>query len=92
MFPYVAMLAVPGLFALTGARRAGVMLLLVALLYWLMIGFRFQVGMDWNNYLRIYERTQHLSTSDVFFDREPGRSQRLPKQHAHAGVVIYNEH
>ena len=38
------MLAVPGLFALTGARRAGVMLLLVALLYWLMIGFRFQVG------------------------------------------------
>jgi hypothetical protein len=46
VFPYLAMLAAPGAFALTGARRTGILLLLVALLYWVMIGFRFQVGAD----------------------------------------------
>jgi hypothetical protein len=46
LFPYLAMLAVPSSLALTGARRGGILLLFVALLYWLMIGFRFQVGAD----------------------------------------------
>jgi hypothetical protein len=74
MIPYILMIAVPGALALRGIRQSRVALLLVALLYWLMIGFRFHIGMDWNNYLRIYERTQHLAPSDVFFDREPGFS------------------
>jgi hypothetical protein len=72
MIPYILMIAVPALLALRGRPRSSVWLLVVAVLYWLMIGFRFHVGMDWNNYLRIYERTQHLSTADVFVDREPG--------------------
>ena len=72
MIPYVLMIGVPSMLALRGIRRSSVWLFLVALLYWLMIGFRFHIGMDWNNYLRIYERTQHLSTNDVFFGREPG--------------------
>lgn len=72
MIPYVLMIAVPGLLALRGIRQSAIWLFLVALLYWLMVGFRFHIGMDWNNYFYIYERTQHLSTSDVFFDREPG--------------------
>lgn len=46
MFPYLAMLALPGLLALTGSRRAPIILFLVALLYWVMVGFRFQVGSD----------------------------------------------
>jgi len=46
VFPYLAMLAAPGFFALTGVRRAGVTLLAIAVFYWLMIGFRFQVGAD----------------------------------------------
>jgi hypothetical protein len=74
MIPYIVMIAIPGMLAFRGARRGGLVLLLVAILYWLMIGFRFHIGMDWNNYLRIYERTQHLSTGDVFFEREPGFS------------------
>jgi len=72
MIPYILMIAVPGLLALRGIRRTAGWLLFVALVYWVMVAFRFHIGMDWNNYLRIYERTQHLSTSDVFFDREPG--------------------
>jgi hypothetical protein len=47
MFPYLGMLAVPSLVALTALRRSPIILFLVALLYWLMIGFRFQVGMEW---------------------------------------------
>ena len=72
MIPYVLMIAVPVLLALRGTPRSFGWLLAVAILYWLMIGFRFHIGMDWNNYLHIYERTQHLSNNDIFFGREPG--------------------
>jgi hypothetical protein len=47
MFPYLAMLALPGMFALSGVKRASLLLLAVAFVYWIMIGFRYQVGMDW---------------------------------------------
>ena len=72
MIPYVLMIGVPALLALRGMRGSASWLLLVALLYWLMVAFRFHIGMDWNNYLYIYQRTQHLAASDIFFDREPG--------------------
>ena len=72
VFPYLAMLAAPSSIALTGARRAGFLLFLVALFYWLMIGFRFQVGMDWNNYIFIYEQKKGLSLGALIFNREPG--------------------
>ena len=49
MFPYLAMFAVPGSIALSGARRSVFLLAVVGALYWAMIGLRFQVGMDWNN-------------------------------------------
>ena len=48
------------------------MLLLVALLYWMMIGFRFQVGADWNNYIFIYDWKKTGSLSELLVDREPG--------------------
>jgi hypothetical protein len=66
------MLAVPSSLALTGARRGGILLLFVALLYWLMIGFRFQVGADWNNYIHILEVKKDLPLGRLIFDREPG--------------------
>src|SRR5438270_9985924 len=73
VYPYLAMLAVPSSLALTGARRAGFLLLmLVASLYWLMIGFRFQVGADWNNYIFIFEQKRAYSLDRLIFDREPG--------------------
>ena len=46
MFPYLAMFAVPGSIALSGARRSVFLLAVVGALYWAMIGLRFQVGMD----------------------------------------------
>src|SRR4051794_11872025 len=66
------MLAVPSSLALTGTRRAGLLLLMAGLLYWLMIGFRFQVGMDWNNYIFIYEQKKGEALTSLMFNREPG--------------------
>lgn len=66
------MLAVPSSLALTGTRRAGFLLLVVGLLYWLMVGFRFQIGMDWNNYIVIYQWKSTYSLGQLLVDREPG--------------------
>jgi hypothetical protein len=72
MFPYLAMLGVPGALALTGARRASILLLLVALSFWIIIGFRFQVGMDWNNYIFIYDARKGETLNSLILNREPG--------------------
>jgi len=72
VLPYLAMLAVPSSLALTGARRTGFLLLVVGLLYWLMVGFRFQIGMDWNNYIVIYNWKKTYSLGELLVDREPG--------------------
>jgi hypothetical protein len=55
MTAYFAMLAVPAFAAMAGMGRARITLLIVAVLYWLMVGFRFKVGMDWTNYIQLYE-------------------------------------
>jgi len=72
MYPYLAMLAVPSGLALTSPSARRVALLLVALLYFLLVAFRFHVGMDWNNYLIIYESKRSASLSDLIFAREAG--------------------
>ncbi len=72
MYPYLAMLAVPSGLALTSPSARRVALLLVALVYFLLVAFRFHVGMDWNNYLDIYEAKRTASLSDLIFAREAG--------------------
>ena len=71
MFPYLVMLALPAIFALASPKRAGLLLLLVALIYWLMIGFRFRVGMDWYNYANLYLYEQRIPWADIPARREP---------------------
>jgi hypothetical protein len=66
------MLAVPACLTLSGVRRAGILLLLVAALYWVMVGFRFHVGMDWNNYIIIYNDMRQLPLHKLLTGREPG--------------------
>lgn len=72
MTPYLLMLALPGLFALAGVRRSGAAWLVVAILYWVMIGFRFQVGMDWNNYLDHYQAAAGRPLLELMLRTEPG--------------------
>lgn len=73
MMPYLAMIALPGAFGLTGERgRSRAMFLIVAIFFWVMIGLRFRVGTDWNNYLLIYMGRQGASLAQSLINREPG--------------------
>lgn len=54
MFPYLVLLGAPTAAAMMTVRRVGVLFFMIAILFWLMIGLRFDVGPDWDNYLRIY--------------------------------------
>lgn len=62
----------PGVLAVAGVRRSRTLLIAVALIFWLAIGFRLKVGMDWNNYLSQYLATKNLSPSDFIFQTEAG--------------------
>jgi hypothetical protein len=72
MIAYLLMLGVPAVFALTGVSRPRLILLLVVVLYCLMIALRFQVGMDWNNYLRVYGSRHSWPVPKILAGPEPG--------------------
>src|SRR4051794_40328438 len=72
MYPYLAMLTLPSGLALASPARRRLALLVVALVYFLMVGFRFHVGMDWDNYIYIYGSKQTSSLSKLIISREPG--------------------
>jgi hypothetical protein len=91
LFPYFVLIAIPGLFALSGARRRGPLLLFVVALYWLFIGLRFQVGTDWNGYVRIYEGTKLRPALELMFQREPGFKLLMwLSYHLGGGLIMVN--
>jgi hypothetical protein len=47
------MIAMPAAAALAGLRRFPALLLLIALVFFVMIGWRYEVGYDWKNYVRL---------------------------------------
>lgn len=72
MAPYLALLGISGLFSLTAAKRMGAAGLLLALLYFIMIGWRHDVGVDWNNYARMYRAAQLSDLQSLIQSSEPG--------------------
>lgn len=75
MGPYFLMMALPSVAALVRARAAGLFFLLVCLVYWVLVAFRFQVGMDWDNYILIQHGDYVLPNvhlGDIIARREPG--------------------
>jgi hypothetical protein len=72
MAPYFLMLALPGLPAAMSARFSFALWRIMFVFYWLMIGFRFRVGTDWKNYVRINESIEARSLADVLIGTEPG--------------------
>ena len=91
MIPYFVMIGIPSLFALAGVRRRGVLLLLVFLLFWLFVGYRFHVGTDWDGYVRIYEGNKLRPASELFYDREPGFKLLMwAGSHLGGGVILVN--
>lgn len=91
MIPYLLMLGVPALLALTGARTSRRALLGVGFLYWFMIGLRFEVGRDWPNYVYIYRMAKLRSLSDVLLSKEVGYGlvQRFA-DYADGGLILVN--
>lgn len=72
MLPYFIMLGVPGALAFTSDRgRSRIVLFLVASFFWVMIGLRFHVGTDWNNYLFAYVWARRTFLESLI-SREPG--------------------
>lgn len=77
MLPYWFLFLIPAFAALQergprpGQRRTQ-LFVGAAFLLTVMIGFRFQVGGDWYNYLGYLYRSEYLSFGDVFTLRDPG--------------------
>lgn len=72
MTPYLLMLAIPAAFTFSGMRHPKFAFWLVVAVYVSMISFRFQVGMDWNNYVRIYTVRHSWPVPKILAGPEPG--------------------
>lgn len=72
MLPYLLMLTTVSAPALVAPRRVGVSLLAVAVLFALMIGFRFQVGPDWDSYIHMYNAEGRLNVLADLTEEEIG--------------------
>ena len=92
MWPYWLMLLVPAWAVLQPRRlkpsQAGIMWLLVGLLFALMMGLRYEVGGDWGNYIPLFRETAARSFGEVLAGSDPGYY-ILNWLVAHAGGSIY---
>lgn len=57
---------------MVAVRRAGVLLFLLGCAFFLLIGWRFQVGPDWNSYLYIYNFGKDKDLLTLLVSTEPG--------------------
>ena len=72
MTPYFALLSVPAIVGLFNRRATSwVALLPVLALYVFFIGYRYRVGMDWNNYDSIHTFIRYLNFREVLETTEP---------------------
>jgi hypothetical protein len=80
VLPYWLLFTFSAAGALEHRRRAarefqgGPLLMVLALVCLLMIGLRWEVGGDWENYLRILEYFRYREFTDSVFDSDPGFS------------------
>lgn len=78
MFPYWLLFSIFTAGALQYGRqvgssaRAGPLLAICALLIALLVGFRFEVGADWEPYIEIYESVEYLNAVSVLRLGDPG--------------------
>lgn len=72
MFPYIALLTATSVATLGGLNRRSKFLLLLALVYVIAIGFRFHIGVDWNNYIYNYNAASQMDIVEIILLPEPG--------------------
>ena len=70
---YKRQLLLPAIFAFTGRKRAEPLLLIpMFVMFVLFIGLRDKVGMDWNNYLAIFDKVSGYTFAEAVTTSEPG--------------------
>ncbi len=71
MASYFAMFSVPAVFALAMPRSKNLLLIMaVFVLYVFLIGYRENIGMDWNNYLAIHSQIQFVDIREILYNTE----------------------
>jgi hypothetical protein len=69
---YFFMLAIPSALAVSyGGRKNSVVTIIVFSIFVFLMGFRFNVGMDWNNYEDIHRYIGRESLTDILLGAEP---------------------
>ncbi|WP_309498691.1 EpsG family protein [Sulfurovum sp.] len=77
MFTFWLMYFIPASMALFGSRKGALNFLpwmLIGVVFTLLIGFRYEVGGDWFNYIRHYENVRGLSLTQALAHGDPGHS------------------
>ncbi len=72
MIPYFLLLLVPSTFALVNTRKVSLLLwLLTFFLFVVFVGFRFEVGPDWQPYVYIHSSISNQDFGDIILQAEP---------------------
>jgi hypothetical protein len=83
------MIAMPAAAALAGLRRFPALLLLIALVFFVMIGWRYEVGYDWKNYVRLLAYAGPNTVGPPLPQSETGFELLLVMTKAFGGTVIF---
>lgn len=74
MFPYLIILSATSAASLAAIRRSKFLILTALLVYVIYVGFRFQMGVDWNNYIYRYEEISIQPVMEILQSPEFGAS------------------
>ena len=67
MLPYIVILTTIGAAAFATIRKSKLLLIATLIVYIVMIGFRFQIGVDWNNYIYQYRLNSVRPIEDILW-------------------------
>ena len=90
MIEYLILIGLVSVAAMTGSRRATAGLTLLGLVYFVAIGWRLRVGMDWNNYVAIFTRDENKDLLELLAGTEPGFGLLVWLGHAIGDFVVLN--
>lgn len=90
MIPYLLLLSVVSLGALAGLRRGKPLLIAIGLVYFVMIGWRHRVGMDWNNYVAILDKAKASSLQELVWTADPAFGTLLWVANSAGGITFLN--
>lgn len=90
MIPYLALLGSAAAGAIGGITRGRILLPFLGLMFFVAIGWRFRVGMDWNNYVLMLQRDSGKDLLELLHSAEPGFGFLLWAAQPLGGVTFLN--